>query len=149
MGSLSQSWLSDFTFTFHFHALGKEMANSSSVFPWRIPGTREPGGLPSLGSHGVGHDWGDLAPAASINLHSALFHLSLAFLVHERFGIIYKRIPYASHFHLCSKCVILYLGKYIINSNNNQVSPLLKTFKWQAPELIISSPHKDTVGDSE
>ena len=48
--------LSDFTFTFHFHALEKEMATQSSVLVWRIPGTGEPGGLPSVGSHRVGHD---------------------------------------------------------------------------------------------
>ena len=49
--------LSDFPFTFHFHALEKEMATHSSVLAWRIPGTAEPGGLPSLGSHRVRHDW--------------------------------------------------------------------------------------------
>ena len=48
--------LSDFTFIFHFHALEKEMATHSSVLAWRIPGTGEPGGLPSMGSHRVGHD---------------------------------------------------------------------------------------------
>jgi len=48
--------LSDFTFTFHFHALEKEMAAHSSVLSWRIPGTGEPGRLPSMGSHRVGHD---------------------------------------------------------------------------------------------
>ena len=48
--------LSDFTLTFHFHALEKEMATHSSVLAWRIPGTGEPGGLPSVGSHRVGHD---------------------------------------------------------------------------------------------
>ena len=48
--------LSDFTFTFHFHALEKEMATHSSVLAWRIPETGEPGGLPSIGSHTVGHD---------------------------------------------------------------------------------------------
>ena len=48
--------LDDFTFTFHFHALEKEMAAHSSVVAWRIPGTRELGGLPSMGSHRVGHD---------------------------------------------------------------------------------------------
>ena len=48
--------LSDFPFTFHFHALEKEMATRSSVLAWRIPGTGEPGGLPSMGSHRVGHD---------------------------------------------------------------------------------------------
>ena len=57
--------LSDFTLTFHFHALEKEMATHSSVLAWRIPGTGEPGGLPSMGSHRVGHDWCDLAAAAA------------------------------------------------------------------------------------
>ena len=51
---------SDFTFTFHFHALEEEMATHSSVLAWRIPGTGEPGGLRSMGSHRVGHDWSDL-----------------------------------------------------------------------------------------
>ena len=64
---VAKSWtrLSDFTFTFHFHALEKEMATHSSVPAWRTPGTREPGGLPSMGSHRVGHDWSDLAAAAA------------------------------------------------------------------------------------
>ena len=52
----SRTQLSDFTFTFHFHALEKEMAIHSSVLPWRIPGTREPGGPLSMGSHRVEHD---------------------------------------------------------------------------------------------
>ena len=51
-----QTRLSDFTFTFPFHALEKEMATHSSVLAWRIPVTGEPGGLPSMGSHRVGHD---------------------------------------------------------------------------------------------
>ena len=55
---VAKSWtrLSDFTFTFHFHALEKEVATHSSVLAWRIPGIREPGGLPPTGSHRVGHD---------------------------------------------------------------------------------------------
>ena len=52
----SRTRLSDFTLTFHFHALEKEIATHSSVLSWRIPGTGEPGGLPSMGSHRVGHD---------------------------------------------------------------------------------------------
>ena len=52
----SRTQLSDFTFTFYFHALEKEMATHSSVLAWRIPGTGEPGGLPSMGSHRVGHN---------------------------------------------------------------------------------------------
>ena len=61
----SRTRLSDFPFTFHFHALEKEMATHSSVLAWRIPGTGEPGGLPSMGSHRVQHDWSDLAAAAA------------------------------------------------------------------------------------
>ena len=55
---VAESWaqLSDFTFTFHFHALEKEMATHSSVLAWRIPGTGEPGALPSMGLHRVGHN---------------------------------------------------------------------------------------------
>ena len=60
-----RTWLSDFTFTFHFHALEKEMATHSSVLAWRIPGTGEPGGLLSMGSHRVGYDWSDAAAAAA------------------------------------------------------------------------------------
>ena len=61
----SRTWLSDFTFTFHFHALEKEMATHSSVIAWKIPGTGEPGGLQSMGLHRVGYDWSDLAAAAA------------------------------------------------------------------------------------
>ena len=68
----SQKRLSDFTFTFHFQALEKEMATHSSVLAWRIPGTEEPGGLPSMGSHRVGHDWSDLAAAATPPQHHPL-----------------------------------------------------------------------------
>ena len=64
----SRTWLSDFTFTFHFHALEKEMATHPSVLAWRIPGTGVPGGLPSMESHRVGHDWSDLAAAAAVKL---------------------------------------------------------------------------------
>ena len=64
---VAKSWtrLSDFTFTFHFHALEKKMATHSSVLAWRIPGMGEHGGLPSMGLHRVGHDWSDLAAAAA------------------------------------------------------------------------------------
>ena len=62
---VAKSWarLSDFTLTFYFHALEKEMATHSSVLAWRIPGTGQPGGLPSMGSHRVGHD---LAAVAAV-----------------------------------------------------------------------------------
>ena len=61
----SRTRLSDFTFIFHFHALEKEMATHSSVLAWRIPGTGEPGGLLSMGSHRVRQDWSNLAAAAN------------------------------------------------------------------------------------
>ena len=60
-----RTWLSNFIFTFHFHTLEKEMATYSSVLAWRIPGTGEPGGLLSMESRRVRHDWSDLAAAAA------------------------------------------------------------------------------------
>ena len=62
--SKSRTGLSNFTFTFHFHALEKEMATHSSVLAWRIPGMMDAGGLLSTGSHRIGHDWSDTAAAA-------------------------------------------------------------------------------------
>ena len=64
---VAKGWtrLSDFPFTFQFHTL-EDMATHSSVFAWRIPGTKEPGGLPSMGSHRVGHDWPGLAVAREL-----------------------------------------------------------------------------------
>ena len=74
--SKSRTWLSDFTFTFHFDALEKEMATHSGVLAWRIPGTGEPGGLPSVGSHRIGHDWSDSAAAAAAAVaHLGFFHV--------------------------------------------------------------------------
>ena len=69
----SRIWLSDFTFAFHFHALEKEMATHSSALAWRIPGTGEPGGLPSMGSHRAGHDWSNLAAAAAWRTWTEVF----------------------------------------------------------------------------
>ena len=72
----SQTQLSDFTFTFHFHALEKKMATLSSNLAWRIPGTEEPSGLPSMGSHRVGHDWSDLAATAAPNRPTCIAGIS-------------------------------------------------------------------------
>ena len=68
---VAKSWtrLSDFTFTVHFYALEKEMATHSRVLAWRIPGAAEPGGLLSMGSHRVEHNWRDLA-AAALGIHT-------------------------------------------------------------------------------
>ena len=67
---IMKSWteLTDFTFTFYFHALEKEMATLSSIFSWKIPGTEEPGGLLSIGLHRIEHDWHNLAAAAACPL---------------------------------------------------------------------------------
>ena len=72
----SQTRLSDFTFTFHFHALEMEMATHSSVLAWRIPGAGEPGGLPSTGSHRVGHNQSDLAAAVTCTLEMWVVELN-------------------------------------------------------------------------
>ena len=81
----SQTRLSNFTFTFHFHALEKEMATHSSVLAWRIPRMGEPGGLPSVGSHRVGHDWSALAAAAAS--FQCVFVLKDPFPTRSRIGI--------------------------------------------------------------
>ena len=73
----SRARLSNFTFTFHFHALEKEMATHSSVLAWRIPGMEESGGLPSMGSHRVGHDQSDFSSSSSSSRssrHVICFH---------------------------------------------------------------------------
>ena len=76
--------LSDFTFSFHFHALEKEMATHSSVLAWRIPGTGEPGGLLSMGSHRVGHDRIDLAAAAAARWMN---NQVIVYFCHQAFAI--------------------------------------------------------------
>ena len=87
----SRTRLSYFTFTFHFHALEKEMATHSSVLAWRIPGTGKPGGLPSIGSHRVGHDWRDLAAAAYwIKLYHAIF----VYMLHSYYMNFHFYLPF-------------------------------------------------------
>ena len=79
--------LNDFTFTFHFHALEKEMAAHSSVLAWKIPGMAEPGGLPSMGLHRVIHDWSELvAPAKRFNIH-IMFKLIINTKLFNSYGI--------------------------------------------------------------
>ena len=87
----SRTWLSDFTCTFHFHALEKEMATHSSVLAWRIPRTGEPGGLPSMGSHRVGHDWSDLAAAANCKIQKSISKLAMTVYRKQRkIGYFFK-----------------------------------------------------------
>ena len=75
----SRTRLSGFTFTFHFHALKKEMVTRSSVLAWRIPGTGEPGGLLFMGSHRVRHNWSDLAVATGFLYNSSRVMVRIQF----------------------------------------------------------------------
>ena len=94
--------LSDFTFTFHFHALKKEMATHSSVLAWRIPGMGEPGGLPSVGSHRVGHDWSDLAAAAAAAaMYSYLYIKTTMYLWHKFHLIMMYNLFYILQNFIC------------------------------------------------
>ena len=77
-----RTWLSNFTFTFHFHALEKETATCSSVLAWRIPGTGEPGGLLSMELHRVRHNWSDLAAAAAAPCLWISLRKHLAMVIH-------------------------------------------------------------------
>ena len=94
-GREGQTWLIDFTFTFHFHALEKEMATHSSVLAWRITRTVEPGGLPSMGSHRVGHDWSDLAAAAKLQdfwiLAQCLWIINCLFSINSNLPLVVNR----------------------------------------------------------
>ena len=124
---VAKSWtrLSDFTFTFHFHALEKEMATHSSILAWRIPGTEEPGGLPSVGSHRVEHDWHDLVVVVVVP--SGEHQISVSVLSGDNLKIAQKSstvVIWSSVFllfklffklllgHSCPVCSSLYLTCY-------------------------------------
>ena len=98
----SRTRLSDFTFTFHFHALEKEMATHSSVLTWRIPGMGEPGGLPSMGSHRVGHDWSDLA-VAELPFDPVITLLGVYRRIENMFAKAYIQIFIAEWFLIAKK----------------------------------------------
>ena len=94
----SRTRLSDFTFTFHFHALEKEMAIHSGVLAWRIPGTGEPGGLPSMGSHRVGHDWSDLAVAKALQMVTVAMKLKDVCSLEEKLWPNIHHVKKQSHY---------------------------------------------------
>ena len=109
--AMSRTRLSDFTFTFQFHVLEKEMATHSSVLAWRTPGTREPGGLPFMESHRVGHDWSNLAVAVVENLQMMLKptkkkNQSAFYYYHARqfqtMSVIKYSFPWVAHSHFLS-----------------------------------------------
>ena len=121
--TMSRARMSDFTFTFHFHALEKEMATHSNVLAWRIPGTEEPGGLLSLGSHRVKHDWSDLAAAAeiinSLDILETLTQLNLQknYIAEQILKIFYFSVESIFHIfqinctHKCSFVFLYWLFK--------------------------------------
>ena len=108
-GSLRvRTWLSDFTFTFHFHAMEEEMATHSSVLAWRIPGTVGPGGLLSLGSHRVGHDLSNLAAAAAAaaapsSPDTAEYPIFLSTSPECLAELLHSLVPVRATWH-CSRC---------------------------------------------
>ena len=105
--------LTNFTFTFHFHALEKEMATHSSVLAWRIPGTGEPGGLPSMGSHKVGHNLSDLVAAAAAHAKKIIFFFSNILFLFKKF--IKKSQPFLKKFKYFAKYCVLILQLNLIN----------------------------------
>ena len=121
----SRTRLNDFTFTFHFHALEKETATHSSALAWRIPGIGEPGGLPYMGPHRVGHDWSNLAAAAAwywpwfVSLLAALYsQIWELFLNSPQFGRLIEN----------SGCMlsISWLRKYIMTKVYNEFRYVFK-----------------------
>ena len=119
--------LSDFTFTFHFHVLEKAMATHSSVLAWRIPGTGKPGGLPSMGSHRVGHDWSNLAAAAaclfilcSFVIYICISHWSfkLQTLSIEVSLLWYLYTVYEKGYQIFLLLIFFFFGSYLIGIYN-------------------------------
>ena len=130
----SRTWLSDFTFTFHLHALEKEMATHSSVLTWRIPGTGEPGGLPSVGLHRVGHDWSDLAAAAARSTISTLtscFPINLDMLLNNATASGWSRKGHCDNQHLFLFCCALRAGALLAGVNGC----------WCCPDRSCPAPH--------
>ena len=114
----SRTRLNDFTF--NFHALEKEMATHSSVLAWRIPGTEEPGGLPSMGSHRVEHDWSELAAAAADRLLIVLLKY-----------MIYRHTTSPS-FVVCLFVCFYFLRNWVI-WNVFRVRTMITSYHWTIP----------------
>ena len=141
----SRTRLSDFTSTFHFLALEKEMATHSSVLAWRMPGTGEPGGLPSMGSHRVGHDWSDLAGDALRVPDPSYFMFPFAWRMSKFLSqplwplVIIRLISYPLTCRLCSSHTeplsrpeelvmiwpLAYLTPHALNTRSCLIQPLI------------------------
>ena len=118
----SVKWLSDFAFTFHFHALEKEMATHSSVLAWRIPGIGEPGGLPSMGSHRVGYNWCASAAAAAtsglLKTVDLLLGHDIWWVIREEFIFAISQICFLNillfWYYIIPLCILFYIFKTLI-----------------------------------
>ena len=137
---VGKSWtrLSNFTFTFHFHALEKEMATHSSVLAWKIPGMGEPGGLPSMGWHRVGHDWSDSAAAAAYLENMFKFtlsiHLTDLLSIENHSGYISKFIKILKYRYLD----LLQMNVSVLILRKSPVS-----FYWTVAQRIIQRNKKE------
>ena len=121
--------LSDFTFTFPFHALEKEMASHSSVLAWRIPGTGEPGGLSSMGSHRVGQDWSDLAAVTTLYARQQKRHR----WIEQSFGLCGRGRGEMIWENGIKTCIISY-KKWIASPGSMQDTGSLGLVHWDDPE---------------
>ena len=145
--SKSQTRLSDFTFTFHFHALEKEMATHSSVLAWRIPGTGEPVGLLSMGSHRVGHDWSDSDAAAVFlkNMYSS--HLASETVVlgyiegngicNQHLKCFLYKIHWGQMFHTCMHACMYVNTVFIQHTNVPYIPSIWGLLLWFAFTAIF------------
>ena len=118
----SRTRLSDFTLTFHFRALEEEMATHSSILAWRIPGMGETGGLPSMGSHRVRHDWSDLAAAAVPEQKSAdLTRLLLLLSIRLHLSAHVLFLLYLNGLSILKRL----LNSYLLKSNHPRLQAVL------------------------
>ena len=149
-----QTQLSNFTFTFYFHALEKGMATHFSVLTWRIPGMGEPGGLPSMGSHRVGHNWSDLAAAAAASLDLRVLRIKTGFTLKDSF-------------YMCEPCKYMYITsngawdmkRILLNINATKSNTGLRQgriwvwnlvcLQYKFSHLYIDSPRPTVVSQTE
>ena len=135
----SWTWLSDFPFTFHFHALENEMATHSSVLAWRIPWMEKPGRLLSMGSHRVGHDWSDLAAAAAaehFKQEGSRWKSKCFLLAYHSFILLLSALPISTPhptsplFHTYSPSGRRFLLMYYCTKLGHMPAPRPITGKW-------------------
>ena len=105
----------------HFYALGKEMATYSSVPAWRIPGTVEPDGLPSMGSHRVGHNWSDLAAAAAATLMWQKQHCPMLIFLHRYKEIVLLNYAYDKQFKKNIKLIFMIWYTWNLKNNTSEL----------------------------